>query len=107
MSISKEYEQLIAARENLEGDIDYDRNPVIIRMIELLSKDINATVSFLDEECTESQFVWMSEIFDEIVERTKSREFIDALRRTAKKYPQATAKYNIEYFIESAEEYIE
>ena len=49
----------------------------------------------------------MSEIFDEIAERTKSREFIEALRRTAQKYPKAAKDYNIDYFIDSAEEYIE
>ena len=107
MSIGKEYEQLIVARERLEGDIDYDKNPVIIEMVELLSKDMESTVSFLNDECSESQFVWMSEIFDEVAERTKSKDFISALRKTAKKYPRATAEYNIDYFIESAEEYVE
>jgi len=107
MSIGKEYEQLIAAREQLEGDIDYDKNPIILEMIELLSKDIDSTVSFLNDECSESQFIWMSEIFDEVAERTKSKDFISVLRKTAKKYPRATAEYNIDYFIDSAEEYVE
>ena len=107
MLISEKYAALIAEREKIEEDIDYERNSVIKGMIDLLTNDVNATVSFLDNECSESQFIWMSEIFDEIAERTKSRDFIAALRRTARKYPNAVEKYNIEYFIDSAEEYIE
>ncbi|MBR7016241.1 MAG: hypothetical protein IKI12_07335 [Lachnospiraceae bacterium] len=107
MRIGEKYETLIAEREKFEGDIDYDSNPVIKEMVELLTDDVNATVSFLDTECSESQFIWMSEIFDEIAERIKDREFIKALRRVAGKYPEAVEKYNIDYLIDSAEEYIE
>ena len=107
MSINEEYQKLIEKRESIEGDIDYDNNPVIQEMIKLLTDDINATVSFLDAECTESQFVWMSEIFDEIAEYTRSKAFIHALRRTAQKYPNATEQYNIDYFIDSAEDYVD
>ncbi len=105
MNISKQYKALIVEREKLEGDIDYENNPVIKEMVALLTEDINATISFLDEECSEVQFVWMSEIFDEIAERTKSKAFIEALRRAARRYQKATEDYNIEYFIDSAEEY--
>ena len=49
----------------------------------------------------------MSEIFVEIAERTKSKEFINALRRAVLKFPEASMEYNIQYFIDSAKEYIE
>lgn len=107
MLFSEKYTTLIMEREKLDGDIDYDSNPIIKEMIDLLTTDINETVSFLDNECSESQFIWMSELFDEIAERTKSKVFIEALRRVAKKYPKATAEYNINYFIDCAQEYIE
>lgn len=107
MLIGEKYAALIAEREKIEEDIDYDNNPVIKEMIGLLAENVDATVSFLDNECSESQFIWMSEIFDEIAELTKSKDFIKALRRVAKKYPKAVEKYNLEYFIDSAEEYIE
>ena len=106
MLIGEKYSALIAQREKIDGDIDYDSNPVIKEMIDLLAEDVNATISFLDNECSESQFIWMSEIFDEIAEKTKSKDFIEALRRVAKKNPEAVEKYNLEYFIDSAEEYI-
>ncbi len=107
MGISEDYGILLGQRKRLEGDIDYDTNPVILETIGLMTKDIRETISFLENDCTEEQFIWLSEVFDEIAEKTKSKDFIDALMRVSKKYPQATEKYNISCFIRSAAEYIE
>jgi len=107
MHIGEKYKALINERDKIEGDIDYDNNPIIKEMVDLLTNDVEETISFLDKECSEEQFIWMSEIFDEIAEQTKSKEFINALRRAALKYPEASTEYNIQYFIDSAEEYIE
>ena len=89
MSIFKKYEELISQRKKMEGDIDYERDPVILETIELMTKDVEETIAFLDKDCTEEQFIWLSEVFDEIAQRT----------------PEATEKYNINYFINSAAEY--
>ena len=107
MSINEKLKELIREREKIEGDIDYDNSPVIKDIVKLLSEDIAATIEFLDNECTESQFIWLSEVFDEIAEQTKSKEIIDALRRTSQKYPEVTRDYNIEFFIDSAEEFLQ
>ena len=105
MNISEEFNALILRRKSIEGDVDYENEQIIQDAIQLMIKDITATISFLDNDCTEEQFVWLSEIFDEIAERSNSSEFITALRRVAKRFPEAVRKYNIEYFIDSAAEY--
>lgn len=71
-------------------------------MTDLFSADINKTILFLDV-CTADEFSWLSEIFDKIAEKTHSRDFISALRKTANKYPEETKQYNIVDFIDSAE----
>ena len=38
MSIFKKYEELISQRKKMEGDIDYERDPVILETIELMTK---------------------------------------------------------------------
>ena len=105
MSIFKDYNDLVAQRIKIEGDIDYEKDPVILGTIELMTKNIEETIAFLDNDCTEEQFIWLSEVFDEIAQRTGSKSFIDALVRVSKKYPKATEKYNIDYFINSAAGY--
>jgi hypothetical protein len=107
MSIGEEFSTLILRRKSIEGDIDYENDQIIQDVIQLMTRDITATINFLDNDCTEEQFVWFSEIFDEVAEKSKSSEFIAALRRTAERYPEAVEKYNIRYFIDSAAEYVE
>lgn len=107
MNISKEFKNLVDKRKAYEGDIDYDSNPIIAEMIQLFTRDINKTIEFLDNECSEEQLIWFSEIFDEVSESTKSKEFIEALYRAAGRYPDAVKRYNIGFFIDSAAEYIE
>ena len=87
MSIFKDYNDLVAQRIKIAGDFDYEKDPVILGTIELMTKNIEETIAFLDNDCTEEQFI------------------IDALVRVSKKYPKATEKYNIDYFINSAAEY--
>ena len=69
----------------------------------VLCEDIEGTVQYLRSDCTADEFSWISEVFDEIVIRTKSPEFISALRFLAEKYPEETEAYNIAPFIDSAE----
>lgn len=104
--IKEKLSKLINKRDGFQDDIDFTSNPVILDMIELMSSNVDDTIHFLDKDCTGEQFVYLSEIFDEIAEKTQSHSLIAALRRCAKKYPKETEDYNIIYFIDSAEDYI-
>lgn len=72
-------------------------------LISVLCEDIDGTLQYLRSECTADEFSWISEVFDEIAIRTKSREFIAVLRVLVEKYPEETEEYNIIPFIDSAE----
>ena len=60
------------------------------------------SLQFLDV-CTADEFSWLSEIVEGIAKRTRSKEFVAVLRKTADKYPEETKEYNIVDFIESTE----
>ena len=104
MNIDVELNDLIAKRKQMT-EVDYN-GELIQAMIGLLSQDVNETILFLKKDCSEEQFIWISEIFDEIAEKTKSKELIHALYSLCEKYPKATEQYNIRFFIESASEYL-
>lgn len=74
--------------------------------IELFTKDISATINFVKNDCTANQFSWMSEVWDDIVQKTKSKEFVEAVKETMKKFPEECKKFNIKGSIESAERYL-
>ena len=81
-------------------------NQLTSSMMNLLKEQILETIYFIGNNCTADDFSWLSEIFDEIVEKTKSKDFIDCIKETAKKFPEECSKYNIRGSIESAEGYL-
>lgn len=106
MDIRLKIKQLVEKRKMINGDVDYENDPTIKEMIQLITEDMDSTVAFLRNECSEEQLVWISEIADEITAQTKSSEFIVALRELCKKYPEVSEKYNVSFFVESAAEYL-
>ena len=71
--------------------------------IEILSRNINDTIAFLETECTADEFSWLSEVFDDVAEKTQSKDFFDCLYRVAKKYPEKCKEYYIDRVIQYAE----
>ena len=107
MDFSHKFSELIEKRMTYECDIDYENNSVIKNMVQLLTQNIDRTILFLDEESSEEQMIWLSEIMDDAAEDAKSKDFIEACYRLAKHYPETAEKYNIMAFIDSAAEYVE
>lgn len=109
--IKERIKPIIAERERLweetQDEWDYGMEQCHQQLIKLITEDINKSIEFLDNDCTAEQFSWLSEVFDEIAEATRSKEFIEALKRLAEKYPEETKTYNIMSFIESAEVIVE
>lgn len=73
----------------------FTASPTILAEIKLLSRDLQDTIRFLDEDCTADQLSWISEIADSVSENLQSWDFIDALHRAAERFPEETQKYNL------------
>lgn len=106
MSIKDEY-ILILQQRLMDYGIDdapdyYESSSTIKAEIDLFSKDVQKTVQFLNNDCSAEQFVWMSEVFEEISAKLQSWDFIDALKRCADKYSEECKDYNIQECIEYA-----
>lgn len=48
--------------------------------IKLFTTDVNATIMFLQNDCDDEELYFLSEIFEEIVAQTQSKELVSALR---------------------------
>lgn len=70
--------------------------------VKLFADNIQDAISFLKNDCTEDEYSWISEIIDDIAEKSKSIELIEAYKNLAEKYPEETQRYNIKSFIDSA-----
>ena len=109
MSIKDEYAEIVKLREE-ESDKclpelpDYwETSPAINAEIALFTRNLQETVQFLDNDCTADQLSWMSEVFEEISAKLQSWEFIDALKRTADRFPEECKKHCIRDSIQFAE----
>ena len=106
MDINK-FKKLIEKRENTHSEDPNGLERIWNELTDFLSENINDTINYLKTDCTGEEFSWISEIFDDIVEKTQSKEFIDCLYEVAKKYPKETEKYNITRLIEYAKDWLD
>ena len=101
--ITEEIRAAIAKRIATDDEWDYGVKQCWAEQIEILSRNIDETIAFFENDCTEDEFAWLSEVIEDVAKTTQSREFVDCLFRVAKKYPEKTKSANIEDFILSAE----
>lgn len=71
-----------------------------------ISSHLPETINFIRNDCSADDFSWLSEIFGEIVRKTKSREFLDCLKETARKFPEECEKHYITDTIDDAGSYL-
>lgn len=64
--------------------------------IEMFTKDVSATIMFFQNECNDEELYVLSEIFEEIAEKTQSREIVSALRSRLSKV--SSENYNQQNF---------
>lgn len=68
---------------------EYGRDQIWEKITDTLSENTSETIRFFNTECTDEEFYWLSEVFEEVVEKTQSKELIQALRsRLAKVTPE-------------------
>lgn len=109
MTVSDTLSELLAKRIAMDPDIpiDYDRDPLILGIIELFVQHPQEVKAFLKNDCTETEFSYLSEIFDDIATASQNRDYVDCFNELAKKYPEETKKYNIQYFIDDMENFFD
>ena len=73
----------------LDPNDDFGMEKSWEEMTVILSDDISATIRFFESECTDEEFYWLGSVFEDVAEKTQSKELIQALRnRLAKVTPE-------------------
>ena len=101
---------IIKRREHIaevsQDEDDYGISKINDELSELIASDVSAAIKFMSEDpdCSGNVFAWWSEVFDDVVRKTQSREFVEALKVAAKRFPEVCAEYGIAECIEFAED---
>ena len=64
-------------------------------LTDALTENIDTTRKFLLEDCTADEASWISEVYDDIVYKTQSREYIDLLRKSIERFPEEDKKRHL------------
>lgn len=94
-------DRAIAERKKKSIEDDHGIQDCWDKMVDILSKDIYETITYL-ESCSEEDIYFISEVFEDVSEQLQSKEYVDCLRSLDKKFPGL----NLTKDIDLAEEYI-
>ena len=75
--------------------------------IKQFTLDVDASIQFIREECSDEELWWLGEIFDDLMEATRSVKFLNSIRERAQCVSNAEWKKDILEDIRTASEYIE
>ncbi len=97
------FKELVKERDETHSEYTYGLNLVWEKLTDLICEDLDASIKYILNDCTSEEFIWLSEFFEAVIEKTLSQDYIDALRIVTKKYPEETKLYNINAFIDDAQ----
>ena len=66
-------------RVSLDINDDFSLQDCWNSMINILTKNIDETIDFFKTQCSNEEFFWLSEIFEDIAYKSQSKEFITVL----------------------------
>lgn len=75
--------------------------------VRLFVADMTESINSIQQSCTDEELYWLGEVFDDIVQKTRSAAFIDCLRERVKRVTNQEWKGSIIEDIRIAAEYID
>ena len=80
----------------LDPNDDFGTEKCWEEMTAILSEDIVATLHYFETECTDEEFYWLGAVFEDVAEKTQSKELIQVLRnRLTKVTPETYCQQNL------------
>lgn len=74
--------------------------------LKVILADLPRSIRFIREACTDEELYWLGEIFDDIMEKTRSVDFLDSLRERAERVTNPEWKKDILSDIRDAAAYV-
>ena len=75
--------------------------------IDAICMDLPATIRFILSDCSDEEFQWLSEVFDDIMEKTRSLDFLNCIRQRVRMVKDDERRTELQEDIKTAAEYID
>ena len=69
--------------------------------------DLEESIRFIQTECSDEELYWLGEVFDDIMDKSRSVAFLNALRERAKRVENPQWRAEVEEDLRTAAEYID
>lgn len=79
-NISDIIKERIRIADETQDNWDYGIEQCWKKYVDILSADIEKSIDFFLNDCTDEEFYWLSEAFEEIADKTQSQKLISAWR---------------------------
>ena len=86
---------------------DYYEESLWKEEIDAICMDIPAGIRFILSDCSDEEFQWLSEVFDDVMEKTRNVDFLNCIRQRVQMVKDDGRKAELLEDIKSAEEYID
>ena len=106
MDVQK-FKEVIRRHKETHDEYDYGVEMCNKEEIQILAEDIPSTIEYLKNDCTADEFVWISEIIDDLAEKTRNRELMECYKSLMGKFPEESKRYHVDFCIECAEDFLE
>lgn len=104
--MKEELEKIIKKRVSLEIGDDFALDKCWEEEIQILSEDINKTMNYILNEITDENFYWISEVFEEVIDKTQSEKLLKIFETRNEKVEDENYKKDIYKEIEFAKQYL-
>lgn len=68
--------------------------------VNIVCSDLDAGMQFINNECTDEELYWLSEVFEDIAAKSHSAEFIQCIRERAARVEDSKRRADIQQEIE-------
>ena len=75
--------------------------------VDAIVDDLETAIEFIKRECSDEELYWLAEVFDDVMDKTRSIEFLDTLRQRVQSVENPEWKESIVEDIRTATEYID
>ena len=86
---------------------DYFEESVWKEEVDAITADLPAAIHFVLSDCTDGEFEWLSEVFDDVMAQTRIIEFLNCIRLRVQRIENCERKAELLEDIKTAEEYID
>jgi uncharacterized membrane-anchored protein YjiN (DUF445 family) len=90
----------IEVHESTNDEWQYGLDQCWEELSSALADDYETARAFLLEDCTAEEARLVSEVYEEVIEKTRSMAFVDLLRQMAKRFPEEDSAYHMTQILE-------